>query len=84
MAKFYFTYGSDGHDYVGGWTEVEAEDYAQACDLFCLIHHRSKDGFINCAGIYNEEDFQNTTMYENGNFGKFLHERIHLIVERYD
>lgn len=83
MAKFYFTYGSDGHDYVGGWTEVEAEDYDKAIKIFCAVHPK-RDGCVACAGIYDEETFQNTTMYENGNFGKFLHERIQLIVERYD
>ena len=24
MARFYFTYGTDGQPFVGGWTEVDA------------------------------------------------------------
>ena len=31
MPKFYFTYGTDGQPFVGGWTEVEAPDRRAAC-----------------------------------------------------
>lgn len=30
MARFYFTYGTDGQPFVGGWTEVEAPNYGAA------------------------------------------------------
>lgn len=77
--KFYFTYGFEGHPFVGGWTEVEAKDYDQAVDLFCMVHPRkSENDCVNCAGIYDEERFKKTTMYTNGNLGAFMHERIYM------
>ncbi len=70
-SRFFFTYGSEGYPYRGGWTTVWADDYNQACELFCLVHPRNEEGFINCAGIYTEEDFQNTGMFmKNSNLGK--------------
>lgn len=36
--KYYFTYGSDGHPYIGGWTEVEAPDAKMACMAFRAVH----------------------------------------------
>lgn len=33
MAKFYFTYGSEDHDFKGGWTVVEAENIYEAFDI---------------------------------------------------
>ena len=38
MSKFYFTYGSEGHPFVGGWTEVEAPDLGTACATFRAFH----------------------------------------------
>lgn len=75
--KFYFTYGlADNHPFKGGWTKVEAEDINEAINIFNAFHERDKDGFINCAGIYDEDRFRTTNMFENGNFGAFCHERI--------
>lgn len=31
MAKFYFTYGTDGQPFFGGWTEVEAPGRSRGC-----------------------------------------------------
>lgn len=38
MAKFYFTYGTDGQPFFGGWTEVEAPDAHAACAAFRAYH----------------------------------------------
>lgn len=38
MAKFYFTYGTDGQPFFGGWTEVEAPDSHAACAAFRAYH----------------------------------------------
>ena len=38
MPIFYFTYGSEGHPYYGGWTEVEAPDSNAACAAFRAYH----------------------------------------------
>ena len=79
MKKYYFTYGFEDHPFVGGWTVVEAENYDQAVELFCMIHPRkSEHDCVNCAGIYDEEHFKKTTMYNNGNLGVYAHERIYI------
>lgn len=77
MPKFYFTYGSKGHPFVGGWTEVEAPDIADACALFSAIHP-DKDGFMDCCSTYGEDRFKATCMYRNGNLGHRCHETIAL------
>ena len=76
--KYYFTYGGEGTNqpFVGGWTVVNANSYTEAIDKFNAVHPTTKDGFINCAFIYNESDFRATKMYTNGNFGKFEQEVI--------
>lgn len=74
MENFYFTYGSD-HWAQGGWTVVTADNIDQACDIFSAIHPR-RDGFVACAGIYDEQTFIRTKMAKEGNLGKRLVERI--------
>lgn len=79
MAKFYFTYGSEGHPFVGGWTEVEAQNRDEAVCAFRACHPDGKtDGFPNCCNIYSEEDFKRTSMYACGNMGHHCHETITL------
>ena len=80
MFKFYFTYGSEGHDYVGGWTEITAPDFASAFRLFDALHPSDENG-VRCGGFYTEEAFKKTSMCKNGNFGRFCHERV--TVERF-
>lgn len=86
--KYYFTYGCDKEEskqpFEGGWTEIVLpEDLGENCArrLFSLIHPKD-DGFLNCAGVYSEEDFKNTRMYTKGNnFGYSCHERYVLTKE---
>lgn len=69
MARFYFTYGTEGQPFVGGWTVVEAPSYLAACAAFRAYHPDKTDGIINCSSIYSEESFMQTEMSHNGNFG---------------
>ena len=77
MPKFYFTYGSEGQPYVGGWTEVEAPDLHIACCAFRTFHPDKTEGLLNCCSVYGEEQFKRTSMYgPRGNFGLRCHEII--------
>lgn len=75
--KFYFTYCSEGQDYKGGWTEVEADSMETACAIF-EAYHPPKDGSgaMACGGVYSEEGFKKTFMPKCGNFGQYCHERL--------
>lgn len=78
MPKFYFTYGTDGQPFVGGWTEVEAPDRRAARAAFRSYHPDKTEGLLNCSSVYDEAWFKQTEMYRNGNFGVRCHERITL------
>lgn len=73
--KFYYTYGSEGQDFEGGWTEVEAENRSQADKLF-LLFHPLRNGCIPCGEVYTESEMKETEMWTKGNFKKFCQERI--------
>lgn len=77
MAKFYFTYGSSGQPFVGGWTEVEAPDRHMACEAFRIFHPNKTEGLLNCCSVYSQEEFLGTGMV-SGNFGACCHEYISL------
>ena len=71
MPKFYFTYGSEGQPFCGGWTEVEAPDRHAACAAFRAYHPDKTEGLLNCCSVYEEADFMRTSMYgPGGNFGR--------------
>ncbi len=79
MPKFYFTYGTSGQPFHGGWTEVEAPDMKAACDAFRIFHPDETKGILNCASIYSEEQFKHTQMAgPEGNFHQGCHETITL------
>lgn len=52
--KYYFTYGTDGQPFVGGWTEVEAPNVNLACAAFRLAHPDKEPGILNCSSAYTE------------------------------
>ncbi|MBQ8624297.1 MAG: hypothetical protein IJ424_08035 [Oscillospiraceae bacterium] len=79
LKEFYFTYGTHGQPYSGGWTVVLAGNLKQAVAVFRIIHPDKDEGLINCADFYSEEKFKETEMYKQGNFGAFCHERISLL-----
>ena len=82
MEKFFFTYGTEGQPYYGGWTEVIAPDRELACAAFRAIHPDKHEGYLNCSSVYSAADFNRTTMAgPKGNFHKFCHETITMTVE---
>ena len=78
MAKFYFTYGTEGQPFVGGWTEVEAPDGHAACAAFRAYHPDKTEGLLNCSSVYDEAHFKLTEMYRRDNFGFRCHELIQI------
>ena len=76
METYYFTYGScdENQPFAGGWTEITAPDEETACALHHAVH--PSDGFLRCAGIYDEATFKASRMWKEGNFGARCHERI--------
>ena len=76
MSTFYFTYGTDGQPFVGGWTEVEAPNRHAACAAFRAYHPDKTDGLLNCSSVYDEELFKLTEMCRRGNLGSHCWERI--------
>lgn len=77
--KFFFTYGTEGHPFYGGWTEVEAPDEDAACAAFRVYHPDEIDGLLNCCCVYDEAQFKRTSMCgPGGNYGHRCHETITL------
>ena len=67
MPKFYFTYGTDGQPFVGGWTEVEAPT-VKAVVIACRAFHPDKTpGLLNCSDVYPQEQFERSEMFREGN-----------------
>ena len=76
MRKYYFTYGSEGHPFYGGWTEIVAPDEDVAREVFRIFHPNGPDGFMSCSDVYEEEWFKSTKEFKAGNFGHRCYERI--------
>lgn len=74
--KFYFTYGTDGYPFYGGWTEIEAPNGHAACAAFRAFHPDKIEGLLNCASVYDEDGFCRSGMNSCGNFYRFCHEKI--------
>ena len=78
MATYYFTYGTEGQPFIGGWTEIEAPDPETACAVFRIFHPDRYDAVLNCSSVYDEEYFLQSKMSKIGNLGAYCHERITL------
>ena len=78
MPKFYFTYGTEGQPFVGGWTEVDAPDRRAACAAFRAYHPYKTEVLLNCFSVYDEDRFKLTEMYRRDNFGFRCHELIQI------
>lgn len=79
MNKYYFTFGIEGQPYKGGWVIVEAQNLEQSIAVFRAVFPDIRKGLVNCAGIYSEEKFLQTSMYKkNDNFGSGCHGTISL------
>lgn len=84
MKNFYFTYGTEGHPFVGGWTKIEAPNRSIAVAIFRSIHPDVLPELVNCSSIYEEDEFRKTSMWTKGNFGKHEVEVVlmhHIVIE---
>lgn len=75
MENFYFTFGTDkSQPFYGGWIIVKAKNMREAALIFKMYFPNLRHPeFCNCAGIYSEQDFQETGMYKQGNFKRRCH-----------
>ena len=83
IKNYYFTYGTEGHPFVGGWTKIEAPSRRAAVTIFRAIHPDVIPDLVNCSSIYDEEDFRKTSMWSKGNFGKHEQEVVlmqHIVI----
>ncbi len=77
--KIYFTYGTEGQPFYGGWTEVEAPNRQAAYAAFKAFHPAKPNGCLPFCECYTEEQFVASGMNgPEGNFGQHCHERISL------
>ena len=78
LHKSYFTYGSDERfPFVGGWTEVVAEDLYAAYAALKAFHPGRDQDIYAYSRVYSEEEFAETCMAEFGeNCGHGCWERI--------
>ena len=60
MRTFYFTYGSSGQPFIGGWTEVNAPNYGAACAAFRAYHPDKTEGMRRAV----ERDFSTCAVEE--------------------
>ncbi len=79
MNFYYFTFGTEGQPYFGGWVVVIANDRSEACRIFRAAFPDKIEGLLNCSSVYTEEEFKRTEMAMGGNFGAFCHETICLL-----
>lgn len=79
--NFYFTYGlSEKQPFKGGWTKISAPNKHLACEIFRAYHPDRTPGILNCADVYDESQFQKTTMFQNGeNIGAGCRETIEVM-----
>ena len=76
MNDYYFTYGTEGQPFRGGWTLIQAENEHQARQIFRAVHPDKIPGVLNCASVYEGDYFVTTRAYQTGNFGAGCHEVI--------
>ena len=75
MVKYFFTYGTSGFPFTGGWTIVEAPNRAVAIAAFRKVHPDRHEGILNCSSVYSESRFALTSMGKLGNnLGRGCHE----------
>lgn len=79
MNKYYFSFGSSGQIYQGGWVEIHADNLAEAQRKF-IERFGDKaykySGILNYSWDYTEEDFKKTIMFTGDNYGSRCHEVI--------
>ena len=76
MQKFYFTYSLQGQPFKGGWTIVRASSAEVSIKAFEIFHPVGNGKIFNFAAMYTEDQFKQTKMRHNGNFGAYTQEFI--------
>ena len=74
MSKYYFTFGSAGQLYCGGWIIIHAKSDRDAREKFKKyygVKGSTREGLMNFAFSYTEPEFQSTDMPTKGNMGEF-------------
>lgn len=72
--KYYFTFGSEGQIYEGGWIIIIANSIKEAQDKFVRKYGSeaySAEGLMRYSMDYTEDKFRKLEMLKNGNLGKF-------------
>ena len=81
MPKYYFTFGSSGQVYKGGWVEIHAINMTDAQQKFEKRYGneaRNKEtGLLRYSDHYREDLFRASGMIETGNLGAYCHEVIY-------
>lgn len=78
---YYFTFGTCGQLFEGGWVRIQADTLREAQQKFVARYgdkawtNKIKRS-LNYAFGYPEDRFMFTRMFREGNFGKFEHEFI--------
>jgi hypothetical protein len=68
MNKYYFTFGTaDYFPFKGGWVEVMANSEQEAIKIYNDSYPPSHEGTINCAFVYEQNEFEKTFMFTEGN-----------------
>lgn len=80
---FYFTFGSSGQVYQGGWVKIKAETIQEAQEKFRrhfgVRAWKDQDpwcGILSYAFHYTQEDFDTMEMFQTDNMGSRCHEVI--------
>lgn len=83
MSKYYFTFGSEGQPYKGGWLIIEADNIMIAMGIYRAIYPNKDGDILNCADVYTESEFKRTRMYKNNdNLGSACHCEISLKIKK--
>lgn len=78
MNTTYFTFGSSStFPYQNGWVEITAKNQKEACEYFRKLYpHPKHPECLNCAFVYSEQEFQNTSMFrDQDNLGAACHQK---------
>jgi len=74
MKKYYFTFGTaDYFPFKGGWVEVIADSRQEAIEIYNSNYPQFHEGTINCAFVYDQDVFEKSCMYVEGNLGRRCH-----------
>ena len=87
MKNYYFTFGSDERfPFQHGCVQVVASNRSEAVNIFNAKYPpRDKQGLVNCAFIYDEEEFKEAVEHldrENTLWGSSRFAYVHCVIGR--